>query len=229
MNRLRELKDKYKGKSLFIVGNGKSLQKTPLHKMEYTLAMNNIALIYDEGIYEEKDWTPTFYWNTTVQVDIHDWWYEQACRMIYMGIPSFTRKESNLPYLPNVYRFEFWKPVENDVIIPMWSRDPTKAIFHYRMSIYGATQMACYMGFNPIYMVGCDLNFSKDPDKCHFSNQYEGTFEWDDDLVNHENYWHLRSHDRIKHFTEKVGVKVYNATVGGNLEVYDRVNVEDVI
>jgi hypothetical protein len=224
MGRIVEFKNKYKGKPLFMVGNGKSLQVTPLEKMEYTMAMNNIALIYDE-----RDWLPSFYWNVTMQIHNDPWWYEQACKSIELGIPSFLRAETNLPTLPNVIKIKYVYIFKEDIPYPMWSKNAAKFIFHYRMSIYGATQMACYMGFNPIYMVGCDTNFSNDPDECHFSNEYEGNFEWTDERIEHEIYWQTKAHEAIKNFTSHLGVEVYNATVGGNLEVYPRVNVEDVI
>lgn len=224
MPSVKDFHNKYKGESLFIVGNGKSLQVTPLEKMKYTLAMNNIALIYDK-----RDWRPTFYWNVTMQIKQDPWWYEQACKSINLGIPSFLRAETNLPIEPNVIKIKYIYIFKNDIPHPMWSKNAAKYIFHYRMSIYGAVQMACYMGFNPIYLVGCDTNFSKDPDECHFDNTYEGNFEWTDERVAHENYWQTKAHERIKEFTSHLGIKVYNATVGGNLEVYPRVSVEDVI
>ena len=223
MSEIRDFHNKYEGKPLFIVGNGKSLQVTPLEKMEYTMAMNNIALIYDE-----REWRPTFYWNSTKNIE-GLWWYEQACKTINLGIPSFVRQHSSLPRLTNVIRFDYIYAFDDGIPHALWARDAAKCMFHYRMSVYGATQMACYMGFNPIYLVGCDLNFSKDPDECHFDNRYEGEFEWTDEKVDWENYWQEVAHKRIKGFTDQMGFEVYNATVGGNLEVYPRVNVKDVI
>jgi hypothetical protein len=222
--KIKELHNKYIGEALFMVGNGKSLQITPLEKMKYTMAMNNIALIYDE-----RNWRPTFYWNVTMQINQDPWWYEQACKSIELGIPCFLREETKLPTPSNVIKVRYMYIFQDDIPFPMWSKDASKFIFHYRMSIYGATQMACYMGFNPIYMVGCDTNFSINPDECHFINNYEGNFKWTDERIKHENYWQSIAHRWIKRYTNHLGIKVYNATVGGNLEVYPRVNVEDVI
>lgn len=219
--KIEEYHNKHKGKPLFMVGNGKSLQVTPLEKMEFTMAMNNIALIYDE-----RDWQPTFYWNATANTKLHSWWYEQAYKTMILGMPSFIGRNSILPSLFNVIRINY---LYSDSNIPLWSLSANKYVFHYKMSIYGATQLACYMGFNPIYMVGCDANFSNNPDECHFNNKYEGGFEWTDELIAHDNYWSVRAHEIINSFTTASGVEVYNATIGGNLEVYPRVNIEDVL
>ena len=207
-----------------MIGNGKSLQITPLEKMEYTMAMNNIALIY-----EKRDWRPTFYWNVTMQIHHDKWWYKQACKSIDLGIPSFLRIETSLPTPSNVIKVKYVYTFLNDKPYPMWSKNASQCVFHYRMSIYGATQMACYMGFNPIYMVGCDTNFSKDPDECHFDNKYEGNFEWTDKRIEHEIYWQTRAHEKIKSFTDHMGIEVYNATIGGNLNVYPRIDLEEIL
>ena len=48
--RLASLKGKYKGERVFIIGNGPSLNKTPLDKLdgEFTFAMNRFYLMYDQ-------------------------------------------------------------------------------------------------------------------------------------------------------------------------------------
>ena len=51
------LKNKYKNKRVFLIGNGPSLKKTPLHflKNEYTIVFNRFNLFF-----ERINWIPTF-------------------------------------------------------------------------------------------------------------------------------------------------------------------------
>ena len=47
-----DLAGAYEGERLFLIGNGPSLEETPLEALEseYTMAMNRIDLIYEGGV-----------------------------------------------------------------------------------------------------------------------------------------------------------------------------------
>ncbi len=62
-NQLLSLKNKYKGERIFLIGNGPSLNKTPLELLEdeYTFGVNRIYLLFDR-----INWRPTFY-------TVNDW------------------------------------------------------------------------------------------------------------------------------------------------------------
>jgi hypothetical protein len=55
-----DYKNAHDGERVFLLGNGPSLEITPLHLLEeeITMAMNCIDLIYDE-----TDWRPNYYLN----------------------------------------------------------------------------------------------------------------------------------------------------------------------
>ncbi len=67
---LSSFRDKYKGKRVFVIGNGPSLRDTPLNLLrnEYTFAMNRIALTY-----KTTKWRPSFFLCTTTNVVRPDW------------------------------------------------------------------------------------------------------------------------------------------------------------
>ena len=54
----KRLKGKYKGKRVFLIGNGPSLNKTPLYllKDEYTMCFNRFEIML-----ERLNWTPNFF------------------------------------------------------------------------------------------------------------------------------------------------------------------------
>src|SRR5690606_5753244 len=44
-----------------------------------------------------------------------------------------------------------------------WSYNCAERVSKFGTSMLVAMQLAVYMGFNPIYLVGCDLGFAPDP------------------------------------------------------------------
>ncbi|MCK5617555.1 hypothetical protein KAR91_87635 [Candidatus Pacearchaeota archaeon] len=76
-------------------------------------------------------------------------------------------------------------------------------------------QIAKVEEYGPIYLIGCDL----------------GTDHFDPDY----GYWNEMPEDEAKrtqiHMHEIINseVEVYNATVGGELEVYERVDMREVL
>jgi hypothetical protein len=83
-----------------------------------------------------------------------------------------------------------------------------------------AIQIAVQHGFGPIYLVGCDLGFEKDKQN-HFSEEYKaGTRS-----ARYNNMDILAAHMVAARSSP---VKIYNATVGGELEAYERVRLESL-
>lgn len=109
--------------------------------------------------------------------------------------------------------------------------------------VYTCMQIAFYMGFKTVYLIGVDhdyaipksyekydsdLNYvieSLEDDPNHFDKDYFGKgFRWHNPKV------HLmaESFQRANEMYERCGRMIYNATVGGKLEIFKRVNYEDL-
>jgi len=92
-------------------------------------------------------------------------------------------------------------------------------------------QAAYHEGWNPIYLLGCDLGYeptSTATDPNHFHDGY-AISDYDEARAANEEETQLLMHEQaIEMFTKK-GVEVYNATVGGKLEVYPRASIEHVL
>ena len=111
-----------------------------------------------------------------------------------------------------------------------------------------ALQLAVYMGFNPIFLIGCDTSYSIpenvdsegstfDPgtgekidgyvitsktnnDPNHFCPEYFGAGKkWHNPNVNGMLY----GYQMAKEYCDIKGVEVFNATIGGKLEIFPRV------
>ena len=101
-----------------------------------------------------------------------------------------------------------------------------------------ALQLAVFMGFSPIYLLGCDLGFKPDPtqrkdapldlprvDPNHFHPDY-GTPGCSADQLN----MNMRAaHELANRAAQRLHVQVYNATVGGELDIYPRAEFDRLL
>ena len=93
-------------------------------------------------------------------------------------------------------------------------------------------QLAMYEGFEEIYLLGCDSSYSKtgirhfDEPKQEQTDVYGATY----DIARYKTASEtvINSYQKIKEYADKKGIKIYNATRGGYLEVFERVNFDDL-
>ena len=100
---------------------------------------------------------------------------------------------------------------------------------------YLSMQLAYYMGFNEVYLIGFDHSYdipenaevnqseimSNSDDPNHFDPKYIGKgYRWHDPQVDRME----KSYERAKLVFEKNNRNITNATVGGHLEVFPRVD-----
>ena len=244
--RIGAWKDKYKGERCFCIGNGPSLDRTPLHLLnnEYTFGVNKIA-----AIYPSTTWRPSFYVNIskTVLASNHAEAAAESMRdtpsfISYKGLPYILRttgSDMSVPDNASLFRMSS----SNLGIRPhpdIWSHDIATRLSKYGSSMTAVLQIAVYMGFNPIYLLGCDLGYKafewgeKDPN--HFGKGYDALTQKDGRRVEMTEWFVSRGNERtvwghmvVKEACDSLGVEVYNATLGGKLEVYPRVDLMEVL
>lgn len=94
-----------------------------------------------------------------------------------------------------------------------------------------ALQMAAYMGFSEIYLLGVDHSMTgKISDvQNHFIENYYTEKEKDESHFTASN-WDGASlaYQSAENYSRKHGFRIYNATRGGKLEVFERVNFDDL-
>ena len=83
--------------------------------------------------------------------------------------------------------------------------------------------------WNPIYLIGADLGFGPDPSKIHFHPDYTvyNASPTEESATALENTITM-GHGLVRAYAKKHGIEVYNAGIGGALEVYPRVQIEDI-
>lgn len=231
----RDLKDKYKGKRVFVVGAGPSINHMPLYylKDEYTICFNRINLLF-----ERINWLPDFYLVTD----------DLKVKEIYNDINNEILDKVKYAFFPDLHpsNVNFKKYIkQRENILWLNTDSPDYTIDLPKLGINktvtnGALQIMTYLGFSEIYMIGVDMAFSnreidkkdkrnwksnKNDDSNHFDPRYDGkgfnfrnpTLE---DMLNYCN--------KGKVFFDQLDVKIYNATYGGNLDAYTRINFESL-
>ena len=229
---ISELRGKYSGRA-FLVGNGPSLNETPLEQLweqgECTFAMNNISRIFPKTI-----WRPSFYFavSSNMKVSARRKYFVQPS---YLNIPCFIERgwKGIYPERPNVH-FIYCPYAKNTDNVAIWSDDCGVIVGRHATSMYSVMQIAVYLGFTELYLIGCDLGYKGfnrgEPDPSHFDENYwEGLHPFTKEEAEKENNNMLRAHEYGKMMLEARGITIKNATVGGELEVYERVNIHDLL
>jgi len=118
----------------------------------------------------------------------------------------------------------------------MW--DIAGSPFLPRTVIYSAIQVAAYMGFTEIYLLGCDHDYLTDMTRVtnhHFYAEEDGVSDaehlsgFTTERWFQEYYQRWRQYRLMRDHLASRGVKVYNATAGGMLDVFGRAVYEEVV
>jgi hypothetical protein len=228
---LYSLRDIHKGKRCFIICNGPSLNKTDLSflKDEITFGVNNIYLKFDQ-----IGFLPTYY------VVMDDLVIED--RRKELNTLNLCKNKAFFPIegayaLQNRDNVIWMNCPDNDgeKTIPSFSKCAELFLFHGSTITFICIQLAYHMGFDPVYLVGCDNSYRKpttvvetskfwkstEDDPNHFNPTYFGKgYRWHDprtDLM-------TRSYKIARWIYEEEGRQLLNATIGGELEVLERVD-----
>lgn len=229
IRRCESFRNKYAGQRCFVTCTGPSLTISDVEKLagEKTFGVNSILKAYPL-----TKWRPDFY----VMVDIiayRDYYSkdealidtmckEQAFLHYRCLTKSAHGKEILVPV--NFINHNRGRMKRNKITL---SKDASICINDCFTVTIMAIQLAIYMGFKEIYLLGCDCNYKAE--KSHF---IEG--EWD--KKNRGKKWldvavarSINGYIETKKFADAQGVKIFNSTRGGMLEVFPRKSLEDVL
>ena len=227
--RLATYKDYHKGERAFVLGNGPSLSLCDLKllKNEVIFGVNSIFLNYDK-----MGFHPTYYVVEDVFVA------EDRAKEInsYHGPVKFfgnylkyCLEDSDRTLWLNV-RFRY----DNYPGFPHFSSNVLRDVWTGGTVSYICMQLAYYMGFSEVYLVGFDHSYtipeeakisgteivSVSDDPNHFHPEYFGKgYRWHDPMVERMEV----AYKRAKQAYESAGRRIYNATEGGKLKVFERV------
>ena len=228
MLQIEDFKNIHEGEPGWIVGNGPSLNSMDLRFLDdkVNFCMNRIYL----GV-EKFGFTPKYY-------TVEDNFVAEDTPDEINALPycKFLPKDLNycLAGGDNVCWVDFLRRYKG---YPKFSDDAAECTYWGSTVTYLAIQLAYYMGCNPIYLIGVDFDYalpshadgpeitSREADCNHFHPDYFGPGKrWHDprlDLVE-------PSYVEARRFIEANGRQIFNAGVGGKLEVFERVNYLDI-
>ena len=225
-------KNKYSGRRCFLIGNGPSLRAGDLTKLhengEITFGFNRIYNIFDQ-----TPWRPTFY-------------ISQDEKMLGGCADVVNATEMGVKFIPIQLRWwhdihirgaQEFHIIDQQVEDPRrfgFSDDIAKGIYNSSTGMYTAAQMAAYMGFSEIFFIGVDHHFRTSVNnkgevvvdnsvKDYFTDKYN---EDKDKLFIPNTEKSTLTYVAMKDHCEKRGIRVFNATRGGKLEVFQRVDFD---
>lgn len=238
MNPIKHLKDSGKGKRVFLVGNGPSIADMDLDllKDEDTIAMNRIDLIYPK-----TEWRPTYYIFCSDNCRNNKWGNEWS-----KSVVKAAKQDGTTPLIWNRYRGEIEKRggklpkntiflssmSENKVGSPQaFSTDAEKRLDKSGTTMNVALQLAYYMGYSEVYIVGCDSNWKtatntkKGGDPNHFDKGYHAHIGNGRNEFNRMNGTHVRANKAF----ESAGKKIFNVGYNSAINAYPKGEFDEVI
>ena len=221
LRRCEALRNRHVGERCFLLGNGPSLRTTDLSRLsnQIVIGTNRIYLMFDE-----------LGFSTTYYVSVNRLVIEQCCDEIAsLSMPKFLSWECR-----DVVRFTTSTIFLRRASGPAFYTDVGQGYWEGATVTYAALQLAFHLGFREVVLLGVDHSFktkgephqevvSSGDDPDHFDPTYFGSgFRWQlPDLETSELAY------RIADFAFRdAGRRVVDATVGGQLRVFPRVDFD---
>ncbi|MCZ7399978.1 MAG: DUF115 domain-containing protein [Candidatus Methanoperedens sp.] len=229
------------GERCFIIGNGPSLANQDLDKLknEYTFAVSHFFMtekfsdinpfgyvVADPALFEES--TFAIDWLTKLNSKCTD-------QMLFFPISARkTIKKYKLFQDKNIYYLDMSGQFNED--LTKFDIDLTGIVPGAQTVIIMTIMVAAYIGFEKIYLIGCDSDWAKYP----FAKGYLPHFYNDKnvrskpEICPRQNWKYedvlnaaliiFKSYRLLNEKLKQQGIKVYNATDGGFLDVFERVD-----
>lgn len=249
----QKFRNLHQGKRCFILGTGPSVKSQNLFSLkdELTIAVSQFFLHKDIKIVKPKYHVlaPThspFNFNDLNKIfTALDKVYTDETKL-FLGYrpyiysiknfldehPKFGRKNQffiDYSNSPEINEENHAKPI-------LWNIDQNP--FQIRTVIYSAIQVALYMGCKSIYLVGCDHDYLNDVNRIsnhHFYQEEDGISDvehlssFNTERWFKEYYFRWRDYRLIKQFASSNGCSIFNATQGGMLDVFPRVDLDRIV
>ena len=228
IRRLAALKDIHKGKRAFVIANGPSLKQTDMSKLknELTFGMNRIYLMF-----------PELGFSTTYLTVVNDLVIEQTANdLAALSLPKFIawRSRRHFPHqlpIPQLPTFLY-----TSYTGPHFSTDVRGRVWEGATVTNVTLQLAYHMGFQQVILIGVDHNYtatgkpnttvvSQGDDPNHFSPSYFGKgFRWQLPDLETSEVGYAMARDAYR----KAGREVLDATIGGKLRIFPKVDYDSL-
>lgn len=215
----------HSGKRCFIIANGPSLRMEDLDILrqhgEICMAVNGIFKAFDKTV-----WRPDYYFICDIFGLLQ--WKEDILQMDvkekFISDMGWYFDKDEVTECLHIFH-DYTKYCDTE--LPKFSDDFSKCVYWGGSVIYdGPLQMAVYMGFREIYMLGADCTVEASRKKQHFVENYEDDKFSKSFGLNTQQLF--KGYEAARSYCEKHGIKLCNATRGGALEVLERINFDSL-
>lgn len=224
---LKSYKNLHKGQRYFVIANGPSLKKMDLSPLsnEYTIGMNRIYLLFDQ-----INFKPSFY------ICINELVLDEFAEDIQkLTMPKFLNWNRRNLFDKNDSKTIFLRYALG--IQDFFGFEPEKIQFSGGTVTFASLQLAFFMGFQEVIIIGLDHNYSEkgtpskveirktESDESHFHpNYFPKGIKWQlPDLLRSEVAYKL-----AKTAFENDGRKILDATIGGKCPVFEKIDFEKI-
>lgn len=239
---LKTLKGIHTGKRCFIIGNGPSLRAEDLDRLkgEYTFAANRIYEIFGQ-----TEWRPTFYLYVDAHLlkDMYSVFSKYDLGHMFIRVDEKDRKDEKkcLDYpIEKMTRIfldtdSYFRVYQNPW--NMWTSYVSEDISDHFSNGFTVTfesiQLAIYMGFTEIYLLGVDFNYSimwdaeGKPHKDDGIQDYFTENRYKNTVFNYNSMLH--AYKIAREYCDNHNITIKNATRGGKLELFERTTLEKIL
>ena len=246
--RILQYKDKYLGERCFIVCNGPSLSIEDLNRIknEYSFGCNCIF-----GVFSATEWRPNFY--CTLDGLVIEYLYTALRGKAINWQCSMFSLKNEISVYDTKHDFIVCNAVDDldrKTGMPKFSSDCSKYVYTVGTVTYYMLQLAVYMGFKEIILLGMDFNFSVERynDGRTVKKNIANHMKLIDEAQPSENSAIMQRAKKIdgdyyvgyidkqydgflvaKKYAEKHGIEIFNASRQTKLDVFKCVNLEDIL
>jgi GT2 family glycosyltransferase len=236
---LRRFKDCHAGETVVIIGNGPSLNDTDLS------LLSDVQTIGVNGIFYADDRLP----NPLTYYVVED------NMVVRDNLDAIRSYKAGHRFFPSIYRdligdsddttyFRmnrgFYAEESPYFCMPRFSVDPVQRVYAGQSVTIMNLQLAYFMGFSEVVLIGMDFSYqvpaasevsgalitSMGDDPNHFHPDYFGKGKvWKDPKLDRV----LANYALARQIFEADGRRILNATPGGNLELFDRTDLAQIL
>lgn len=232
-SKLYDLKDKFVGKRCFIVATGPSLKIEDLTKLkdEICFSMNSICKLFNQTA-----WRPDYYGiqDSGVFFNMQPYiiQYKDEFKGIFMSDEIYGYLLKNDPNLDksfnNIVKYSYnsayhFYDQQFNKFYSKFSENAYGIVYDGYSITYSLLQIAVYMGFKEIFLLGCDCNYPKGQRNHIVESGYVDKYEY----LNYDKM--MTGYIEAKKYADEHGIKIINCTRGGMLEVFPRMTLEEVL
>jgi len=243
---IRQFENKHKGERCFLIGNGPSLSSDDLTKLhernEISFGCNAICKIFHQTPWRPKYYAlmdPSYFADKKLlsSIEAKYKFFPESCGL-YPGVPSDLMDM----LLQGKGKSFFCRliPISKVDKLPEFSTDASRALYAGATVMYAMMQIAVYMGFSKLILIGVDGGTVVPDNPKEYVIEKHHFFDEDEQWIKTYNSIHIPTGSEIakqsvtneylkaETHTRERGIKILNATRGGVIDVFERMDFDSL-